>query len=327
MKYLSQELSKFHEQLRYAIENYRSPSIDRAKIQQIVICGLGGSGIAGQLIRNYFLDKMPYPVEVIADYTLPRYVGEHALAILCSYSGNTEETLQTYSIAREKGAQMIVISKGGTISAWAEEHGYTLYKAESGFQPRVALGYPLGYLLSLFFDLLGQAKKADLLHLADRLSNSRDYEERSEALVKPFKNSLNQKFVIVTDVNFEAVAIRLANQIQENAKIEAFVVTLPEANHNVIESYYQAWPSNYIFLNSGVSKRTNLRFHFVKELLKKYGMPTAEIQVMDTDLIGLTEAVYLCDWISLQLADQLGAVSNTVPNINELKKFLSEHEV
>lgn len=325
MKYLSQELTKFHEQIRYAVNRYESPKVNRAEIQNIVICGLGGSGIAGHIIKNYFLDKLLIPVEVVADYTVPKYVSKHTLAIMCSYSGNTEETLAAYEIVREKGAQIIALTKGGQLMQLATEHGYTVYQAETGFQPRVALGYPLGYLLMLFFELLGLQKKAELLALADTVSNAPDYIERSAKLAAKFKATIKQKFVIIADVYYEGLGVRLANQIQENAKLEAFCVVLPEANHNVIESYYEAWPSNYIFLNSGINQRTNLRFHFIKDLLKKYKSVSAEITVMDTGLVSLVETAYLVDWLSLQLADISGGVSNQIPNINDLKQFLAAH--
>lgn len=325
MKYLSQELAKFHEQIRYAVSQYESPKVNRVDIQNIVICGLGGSGIAGHIIKNYFLDKLQLPVEVVADYTVPKYVSKHTLAIMCSYSGNTEETLSAYTIAREKGAQIIALTKGGQLMQLANEHGYTVYQAENGFQPRVALGYPLGYLLMLFFDLLGLQKKAELVALADKVSNAPDYIERSAKLAAKFKATIKQKFVIIADAYYEGLGVRLANQIQENAKLEAFCVVLPEANHNVIESYYEAWPSNYIFLNSGINQRTNLRFHFIKDLLKKYNSISAEIVVTDTSLVSLVETAYLVDWLSLQLADISGGVSNQIPNINDLKQFLAAH--
>ncbi len=326
MKYLGQELSKFHKQLKFAINQYQSPKIDKAKVQNIVICGLGGSGIAGQIIKNYFADKMHLPVDVVADYVLPKYVSTHTLVIACSYSGDTEETLNAYAIAHEKGAQIVVITKGGKLLALAEEHGYTVYKAEGGFQPRVALGYSLGYLLMLFYDLLGQHKTPELLLLTDKMSNASDYIARSASLVSAFDKTIKQKYIIVADTYYQALAVRLANQIQENAKLEAFAVILPEANHNVIETYYEKWDGNYIFLNSGSHLRTNQRFYFIKELIKKQGNSMMEIPVADNSLSSLLDSAYLNDWISLQIADKVSAISNTVPNINELKKFLSEQK-
>src|SRR6185437_14161057 len=140
MKYQSKDLRQFPEQIRYAVANYKPSGIKFDQFDNILLCGLGGSGIAGRIIKSYFFDKCPVPIEVISDYVLPQYTGKRTLAILCSYSGNTEETLAMYDIAHAKGAVIIVIATGGKLAEKAVKDGFAFYQAMSGFQPRMALG-------------------------------------------------------------------------------------------------------------------------------------------------------------------------------------------
>ncbi|MCO4293104.1 SIS domain-containing protein [Solitalea sp. MAHUQ-68] len=324
MKYISQQLKQFSKQIKFAVDSYKPHGIDKNKLSNIVICGMGGSGIAGRIVKGYFNDKLDLPVEVVNDYVLPRYTGAKTLAVFCSYSGNTEETIAAYKIAHEKGCQIVVISCGGELEKLAKQNGNVIYKVEGGLQPRMALGSPLTYLFLIFFDLLGQYKNADILKIADFVVNSDDYVIQTSELVGRFNGTVKNKYVVVTDAFFEGVATRFAQQIQENAKLEAFVHVLPEANHNVIESYYNRLDTNFIFLNSRNNHRTNLRFAFVKELLAKYDVPMVELLVKDNSLNTLFHIIYQLDWLSLQVADKNSAVSDQIPNINALKDFLSK---
>src|SRR5687767_11733674 len=100
MKYQGKDLATFSQQIEFAIDQYRPHGFNVNEFDNVLLCGLGGSGIAGRIVKNYFLDGFPLPVEVISDYVLPAYVGPRTLAVMCSYSGNTEETLAMYDIAR-----------------------------------------------------------------------------------------------------------------------------------------------------------------------------------------------------------------------------------
>lgn len=325
MKYLGEELNTFSQQINYALDNYYEHKINKAEISHVVLCGLGGSGIAGKIVKNYFLDKIDLPVELVSDYTLPRFVNEHSLVILCSYSGNTEETLAMYDLAKEKGAKIIVITSGGQLAKNAMDDHKICYSSQPGFQPRMALGYPLIYLLLIFFELMDLEMKAELKQIAEKMKNVDDFQRHSLELVGQFTKTITHKYVIASDVDNEGIAIRFAQQINENAKIEAFVVVLPEANHNVIESYYSNHDTNFIFLNSGSNQRTNLRMFFVKELLKKYDSTILEIFSPNKKLGDVFNTIYTLDWMSLQIADMAGAISNKIDNIVQLKDFLNKN--
>ncbi|HYH55275.1 MAG TPA: SIS domain-containing protein, partial [Anseongella sp.] len=116
MKYSSKELKKFSSQIRFALDNYTPHRIDKDPLNAVLICGTGPSGTAGRVVKNYFHDKIDLPVEYVSGYTLPRFAGKNTLVVIWSYSGNTEEALAVYDIAREKKCRIIVISSGGKLA-------------------------------------------------------------------------------------------------------------------------------------------------------------------------------------------------------------------
>jgi glucose/mannose-6-phosphate isomerase len=323
MNYLGPELAKFSEQIDYAMKNYTSHGKKLNDFKNIVISGLGGSGIAGRIIKSYFSNKISIPVEAVSDYQLPTFVNQDTLVILCSYSGNTEETLSAYEDAKAKGAHRLVLTTGGSLASLAEQDGVIVYKAETGYQPRVAFGYPITYLFLIFAELLNTNYNSDLEKVIVKVKNKDNYIRRAQYVRHEFRSTVRNKYVIIASPDMEAMAIRFAQQVQENAKLEAFVVVIPEANHNVIESYYQKWPSNYIMMNSGENQRINLRFQFIKELLESQGSKVLELDVKPISIETIYEVVFVMDWVSLQLADEVVAVSNQIKNINDLKNFLS----
>lgn len=325
MKYLGTELGEFSEQIKFAVNQYKEHGIRKDDLENVIVCGLGGSGIAGKITKDYFIDKFDLPIELVSGYNLPKFAGEKTLVILCSYSGNTEETLSCYDIAKEKACKILCVTVGGKLGELAVKDGYAVYRAESGYQPRVAFGYPITYLMLIFSELLGLEKKAEFLQIADTVANVDNYTTKSAILLEPFKSTIRHKYVIIADTANEGIAVRFANQLQENAKAEAFVVVLPEANHNVIETYYYKQDSNFILLNSGINQRINLRFYFIKELLSKFDSTILEIIPKENTLTHLIDNIYLLDWLSLQIANELGAVSNSIENINQLKNYLAKH--
>lgn len=319
---IGQELSTFSDQIRYALDHYQNHEIDRDELNAILIAGMGTAGVAGSIVKNYFNDKIPVPVEVVRNYSLPLYAGKNTLVILCSYSGNTEETLSAYNIAREKGCKIIVITAGGALLEQARKDENLSYIIEPGLQARMALGGHLTYLFQILFELLGVYKNADLLKIADFVGNTGDYKHRSAELLQPFKETLHHPFMVVCDPWFEGVATRFCQQIQENVKLEAWVSVLPEGNHNATESITGKPASNVIFLNSRLNHRTNLRLSFVKDLLKKYKIPSAEVLVKDASINTLYHVICVLDWLSFQVAEAIGADPGASPNRTALKEFL-----
>ena len=149
-------LVNFHNQIKDAVEIARKvdvSGVNKEGIKNIVINGLGGSAIGGDLVRSYTSNEIKIPVNINRNYFLPSFVDSNTLIIISSYSGNTEETVSAYKDAVKKNCKIICISSGGTIEKIARENQHILVKIPGGLQPRCALGYSFFTLLITLFKL------------------------------------------------------------------------------------------------------------------------------------------------------------------------------
>ncbi len=317
-------LENFQEQFEYALSQYVPHGKRISNYRNIIIGGLGGSGIGGRIARAYFINEMPIPVEVFSDYHVPAYTNEHTLAILCSYSGNTEETLTMFAEAQERNADIIVMAAGGALSELAKKHELPLYTIALGYQPRMTLGFSLSNLVLILGEILGKDMKPSLEQVRDQFKNPETALLRAKEMHACFSKQIANSFVIVTDAAYEAVGIRICQQIQENAKGEAFVSVLPESNHNMIESYYQKRDHNFIFLNSGNNDRVTARFEFLADLLTKKGNLIYQYPINSARLSDLFEVIHATDWLSIWASNDKKENNMEVGIIMDLKGYLAQ---
>lgn len=315
-------LKKFGYQIQFALNNYSSHGLTASQFTNVLIGGLGGSGIGGRLVKNIFLDTFPLPVETVADYSLPAYVNEKTLVILGSYSGNTEETLTMFEEVKKRGSHMIILTSGGKLGKLAAENNLKTYFIEPGFQPRMALGFSLTYLVQIFGELMGKEVVGELNDVVKLFDDTTPYYDDAETIFNTIQSRCKSKFVVLSDGPFEGVATRFAQQIQENAKHECFTHVLPEHNHNVIESYYGTLDTVFFFLNSNSNSRVSSRFEFLTGLLEVENHKIIEMGVEEFTLASLYQMIHRLDWISLLVADHRKVDSLNVPNIASLKEFL-----
>ncbi len=315
-------LRKFGYQINFAVENFSNHGLAANQFSNILIGGLGGSGIGGRIVKTLFMDEFPLPVEVIADYTLPAYVNEKTLVILGSYSGNTEETLAMFDEVKKRGSQMLVLTSGGKLGNLVKENNLKSYYIEPGVQPRMALGYSLSYLVLIFAELIGKDAREEMKKVSSLFDNCDPYQQDAEEVFEAIKSKVNSKYVVLSDAQFEAVATRFAQQVQENAKHECFTHVLPEHNHNVIESYYGTLDTVFFFLNSNSNPRVGSRFEFLNGLLEVENHKVIEMGVEQFNFASVYQTIHRLDWLSLLVADHRRVDSLNVPNIASLKEFL-----
>jgi glucose/mannose-6-phosphate isomerase len=316
-------LKKYSYQINYAVNNYKPHGLKATDFSNIIIAGLGGSGIGGQIVKAYFLNDMPVPVNCVADYNLPAYANEKTLVIAASYSGNTEETISVFNDAKSRGCKILALTTGGKLNELASSNQVHTLKIEGGFQPRMALGFSLTYLVMLMGELIGKEYKEELNNIATTLAETEPYHEEADAMFQEIRSRIKSKFVVLADGPLEPIAIRFAQQIQENAKHECFVHTLPEMNHNVIESYYDTLDSVFFTMNSSQNERVNLRFDFITGLLEVENHKVLTMQLEQYNLVSIYELIHRLDWVSLMVADERRVDSLNVPNIMSLKEYLA----
>lgn len=326
MNYQGADLATFPNQIEFAISEFNSDTIAhlKGKVQHIVICGLGGSGIAGRITKAYFQQSSSISIDLVADYTLPANVTKDSLIICSSYSGNTEETLSCFDKALIIGAQVICITGGGMLADLANANSFPLFKAVHGLQPRMALGYSLTYLLLIVQELSGQPVLEKLQASLPKLKAPKWHQDQGTALIETL-DLTDQKFLqIVSDGTCLAMAVRLQQQLNENSKIWAQVHEMPEMCHNVIEAITNDnLKGPWLLLNSGTNDRNDKRFTYLTDLLSEKGYPTMSMISDASQLSELLDGIYIFDWVSILIAHTHGKDSSLIPNIKGLKAYLS----
>lgn len=321
-------LNQFTDQLSYVLRTYHAHGLKAGQFQHVLLGGLGGSGIGAAIARNWFSKNFPIPVETLNDYQLPGYISQKSLVILNSYSGNTEETLSLCAQARERGATIIVLASGGELLRIARDNSWTHYILEEGYQPRMTIGYGLGFLLMILGELLDQDIRTELEAVISGFTENHEIQKASsERIFNYFKSNLNEKFVILADAAYAPVGLRFCQQLNENAKLEAFLHLIPESNHNVIESYVDHMDSNFVLLFSGQNERIAARFDFVMSHLELSNNKVLPLFVPEFTIYSIFDMIYRLDWVSVFIANELHAPLMEVPVISGLKEYLSALEI
>jgi len=304
---------KFPEQAREALEMDFEFDIDFSRIRRVMVAGMGGSAISADILSHF--SKIPF--HVVRDYAPPPFLDEKTLFIAVSYSGNTEETLSCFSLAKEK-CQHVAITTGGKLGEMAEN----VIKIPSGFQPRAAIAY----LLFPMAKLLSRASIIDV-DLENTIYILGSEREKMEETARMVANEMEGIPLIYGYGVMESIARRWRQQFNENAKMHAFDFMLPECNHNELE----AWEGSRekvtcIFLRErDESERIKTRFDFMREEYKKRAK-VIEIYAAGKD--SFSRAMYhmhVGDLASIYMAERRGVEAEPVNLIMKLKETLSQH--
>lgn len=321
-----------------AIGNEADPGkISKRKIRNIVVAGLGGSAIGGDLVRSYLAEWLPVPMMVIRDYVLPTFVNEQSLVLVSSYSGNTEETLSAYSQASEVGANIVVLTTGGTLAERASNDGYAIIKLPGGLMPRAALGYSFFPMLRVLHKLgFGpdprEAAEETLGLLRERSALLGADVPLADNPAKRIATAWHKKLPIIYGgtVRFDAVALRMKCQIAENSKQLAFVNVFPEFNHNELVGYgtvehLAKHLTVCILRDQGDHRRTGFRMAIVRKMIADLGIPVEEIETVGkSSLARMYSVIQLGDYISYYLAIQNGVDPTPIVAIDHLKAELAQ---
>jgi len=222
----------------------------RSDIGQVVICGMGGSAISGDIACSLY--QCMIPITVVKDFTLP-YIDEHTLLIVISYSGNTAETLHCLNTAISKTRHIMAITSGGTLKDIVN-HKNLWIEIPPGIPPRAAIAHLFASLLVLLELCSIIPSQADEIRfIIEMLTDYRFMfgtmlpREINQAKVRA--EVIYGKFPIIysTAPTFSAVAYRWKCQINENAKYPAFCHTLPETLHNEIEAWESPFTRKHFF--------------------------------------------------------------------------------
>ena len=309
-----------------------------AAIDRIVICGMGGSAIGGELVSAAIADTCPVPVAVNRDYTLPAFAqGRNTLVVACSHSGGTEETRAAFAEAGARGTQRMVICTGGALKAEAEAAAVRVWTYDYNSQPRAALGFSLALLLTLM-DKLGftQGMAGQVAEAVDEM-RSQGAKFRAETLTsdnaaKALTEQLQGHIPAVYGAGMMVpVARRWMTQFNENSKTWAEFAMMPELNHNAVVGIEHpeglAGKVAVVMLRSSYdSKRIAQRFDETRKLLKqRAGIAVYELWGSgQSRLAQMLTALQYGDYVSYYLAIAVKTNPTPVDAIAMLKENLSK---
>jgi glucose/mannose-6-phosphate isomerase len=320
------------------VQEFETPS-GYADLSNVVILGMGGSAIGGDILRRLAMAESRVPVWVHRDYGLPAFVDGSTLVIASSYSGNTEETLSAFTESLRTPARKLVITSGGRLRELAQKEGITVYTVDYQAPPRAALPHTFVPLIGIFQKLnLLADKSVDMrkaIDILDRLSGQ--FAETVPLASNPAKqlaSRLRGRITIIYGAEvLTEVAQRWKAQFNENSKAWAFFETFPELNHNAVVGY--EFPPEakerivVVMLRSPSSNpRTLLRYQATSELLARAGISYELVESEgDSALAQALGLVLLGDYVSFYLAVLNQVDPTSVDAINFVKQYLARSAI
>ncbi|MEO0077351.1 MAG: bifunctional phosphoglucose/phosphomannose isomerase [candidate division WOR-3 bacterium] len=329
---------KLPEQIEDAYNIARETNINfnKSKIHNIVVAGMGGSAIGGDILYSLTYDYLPVPITIVKDYKMPKFINSSTLVFVVSYSGNTEETLTCLLTAKKKNCAIIGVTNGGQVLTYCQKHNINYIQLPKGLPSRAALGYLFIPLLVALYKIGLIPKKEVEINESIKvlINNRRDYQRQMQILAKQLVKRL--PLIYATSTLFTAVAKRWQAQFNENAKVLAHYNYFPELNHNEIVAITdnkafvpiynlilidpKSHPRNLLrvkltlqLIREKLSKQVRERFFYYKEIL-----PDGK-----SDLARVFSLIMQGDLLTYYLALQRKIEPSLILPIDEFKEKLN----
>jgi glucose/mannose-6-phosphate isomerase len=315
---------------RAAAEAAEKISLSYANPENVIVAGMGGSAIGGELLKDWTHGKAHVPIEVSRTYSLPAYANEKSLVLVVSYSGETEETLSTFLDAVKKGCMVFCISSGGSLLKFAEKLSVPFVRVPQGFAPRAALPYLLVPLL-VASEKVGvvsgvSAELTEAIAVVAHVTGECASEKPvSSNVAKSLALGVNGTVPVVYGFGvFRGVAQRFKTQFNENSKVPSKWEYFSELNHNEVVGWERAGKLagcfSAIFIRDGAEPdEIRSRIEITKELMPA-GTKLFEARSRGKgQLARMLSAVCIGDFTSVYLALLRGVDPTPVETISLLK--------
>lgn len=319
----------FPQHLREALVIGRNAqfNIPNKTYENVVISGLGGSGIGGKIVSQIVGETCKLPIVCTNDYVLPEFVSEKTLVIISSYSGDTEETVAAFHEARQRGAEIACITSGGKIAGFAKEHNLNCIIIPGGNPPRSMFGYSA---IQQFFVLRAYGLIDGSFEQS--VENSIKLIEENIAEIRATSREVAEKIVsripiLYTEAQYEGLAIRWRQQINENSKMLCWHHVFPEMNHNELVGWTGGDNRVAVLLirNEDDHKRSQIRMELCKKLMGEKCDTIIELWSKGSNRVERTLYLnHLGDWLSIDLAELRNEDAVAIPAIIFLKGELAK---
>ncbi|MDX9750338.1 MAG: bifunctional phosphoglucose/phosphomannose isomerase [Flavobacteriales bacterium] len=322
-------IDAFPQQLEEALAIGRKASLKPADgpYRNVVVTGLGGSGIGGRIAAQAVAHEAICPIEVYSNYYLPAYVGKGSLVIASSYSGNTEETIAAMEQALAKGARVVAITSGGKMLDMAKENGLDHIVIPGGNPPRTMLAYSLTqqFFVLKHFGIIATDMTPAIAEAAKHLAAEK--EAIKQAAQDLTDKLFGKRLVIYSEAGTEAVSIRFRQQVNENSKELCWHHAIPEMNHNELVGWAGGKDdiAVVIFRHKEDHERSQVRMEINKEVFRKYTPHVHDVWSQGASALGRQlYLINLGDWVSFHWAGKKGVDPTEIAVINMLKGKLAE---
>ena len=313
-------------QLKNELETSKDFEVQPYK--DLLIVGMGGSGVSGDVLKLVLNETTQINVEVRKAYGIPEVTAQrNPKCLFISYSGNTEETLAAVALAEERGCHMAAVTSGGTLLTKAESGGWPTVAMDGGHPPRSQFGQSflglanllqhLGVLPTLDWQALGRAVEA--MDLAS-------CEARGESLAVAVEG---KRICLYADTPWRSLLTRWRQQLNENSKLLANVEVLPEMNHNELVGWENGDERHVaVMLRTAIDHpRTRHRMDITAEIFQEQGADVLVVEPDgDTPWAELLDAVWVGDWMSLILAERAEVDPVDIRFIDHLKNTLAQRQ-
>ena len=319
-------------QLSEGVRRGKRATVSKAPLTHVVVCGVGGSAIGGDLLRGWLSTTSQVRCEVQRSYSLPVQVGKESLAIVASYSGNTEETVAMFRDAMKRRARIVAVTSGGRLAKLAEAEDVPLVRIPTGVQPRASIGYMFGAMTGILERCGAVAPGSqvkDTLGVLGKVNAAcRQSTQTAKNEAKILAHRLLPSIPLVIGHGITGpVAKRWANQFNENSKVLSFCSALPEFDHNEIVGWMRDPRTRgftSVFLHHGTDRAMTRRIIATREMLARVA-PVCEVTAVGrSPMAKMFSLVMLGDYVSTYL----GILRNEDPSANEpideLKAILSK---
>jgi|TARA_B110000263_G_scaffold37443_1_gene29014 glucose/mannose-6-phosphate isomerase len=319
---MHKKIKDFPAQISNAINDTKDLSINLDNIHRVIIMGMGGSAIAGLIMK----DISPH-LEIIVErnYFPNAVIDEKTLLIICSYSGNTEESLSYYNHASNLTKNIFGITSGGKLLKLLKNDNHDYCIVPEGYPPRSILGYTLTVLIKL----LDEDELLELLNIELLQDYSNKFSLEDSEIFSLAKKIHSTFPVIVTEEDLSSIGYRLKCQLNENSKMLSYNVTLPEMNHNEIVGWDSKMIDKDLFslIWIDITFPANIkRMDITNKILSNRNSYSHHIQIpsdFQNDLSGLFYLINYLDWLSYWCGYLNKVDINAVESIDILKKELA----
>ncbi len=298
-------------------------------IRNVVICGMGGSGIGGRIFKKIAEKEVEIPIETVHHYNIPSYVDENTLVIASSYSGNTEETLSCVEKAKEKGAKIIGISSGGKLQEFCRDNECDIILIPGGQPPRTALAFSLIQLFGIFIKnkWISEERKNDFLSAKTLIEKEKlNIQEKAQDLALFLYRKVP---VLYGEAIMEPVLIRARQQFNENSKVLCWHHVIPEMNHNELVG----WGGGderfavvfFELIGDLKNKKNQKRMGITSSLISKKTPFVMKIEAKGVSIIEqFIYLIHVVDWASLYLSGKNEVDPMEIDVIDFLKEKIKE---